>query len=253
MQAKHIKVLGASFAVAVVVYALLPLDTSVAIHLENALIPPGDDFLLGTDILGRSMVRQIMLGLQTSIRVGLIVTLCSTIVGTFLGLMASEQGTITGIVLSWFIDMALTAMLGASFRNLVLAFVVLGWTGYARVIRGEALKIRSQEFVLYARTLGVSRISVAVKHILPHVIPLLLVQMAFGFGAVILGESTLSFLGLGDPTLASLGKQLSEGVDYQRVAMHLVLVPGFILSSLILGINSLGDALQGVLMPNSRR
>lgn len=144
------------------------------------------------------------------------------------------------------IALVLTAMLGPATQNVILAFVILGWTGYAKVIRGEALRVRSLDYVAAATLAGASTWRIDRKHILPQTWHLVVVQLCFGFAAVMLGESTLSYLGLGDPTAPTLGKQISEGVDYMRSYAYLVIAPGAVLASLVLILNWIGDQLQRV-------
>lgn len=230
-------------------------DTVPVPVLKLARQGPSAQYWLGTDTLGRSLALQIFAGLRTSVLMAIIVVLINLANGLWTGYIAGQSDRGWSLVMTRVIDLCmslpsllfallLVAMLGASAGHLVLAFTVLGWTGFARVVRGEVRRVNQEEYVLAARALGVPPLRLAWSCILPQIVPVLLVQSTFALGAVILGESTLSFLGLGDPTLASLGKQLSEGVDYMRQAPHLTLFPGIVLASLIFLANLLGDRLQ---------
>lgn len=224
-------------------------------HVELARLPPSATWWLGTDTLGRSVAVQLIAGLRNSLSVAVLAVAINLTNGLWIGYLAGRTEGILGQLMTRFIDLCLAlpsllfalllvAMLGASYGHLILAFTVLGWTGYARVVRGEVRRVNQAEFVLAARSMGVPEFRLARVYIVPQLVPILLVQSTFSLGAVILGESTLSFLGLGDPTLASLGKQLSEGVDYMREAPHLTLLPGAVLACMILAANLLGDKLQ---------
>lgn len=221
--------------------------------LQFARSWPGVHYWLGGDTLGRSLGVQMFLGVRTSLTLSFLAVFINLFNGLWVGFLAG--GGRTAVPMSRLIDLGLAvpsllfalllvAMLGASFRNLLLAFIVLGWTGFARVVRGEVRRLYEEEYVLAARATGVPGWRIAVLHMLPQLVPILLVQSTFALGAVILGESTLSFLGLGDPSLPSLGKQLSDGVDYLRSAPHLTLLPGSLLAALILLANITGDRLQ---------
>ena len=236
--------------------AALPLPlVSDTIHFRQALARPGPEHLLGSDPLGRSVAWQMLVGARYSLRIALVASMATAIVGAIVGMASALGSARVQLWLGRMIDVALAlpsllialllvGLFGASFTTMVLAFSVLGWTGYARVVRSEALRLVHTDAVAAARVLGVPLLRVARVHILPHVVPLLLVQLSFSFGGIMLGESTLSFLGLGDPTVATLGRQISEGVDYLRARPILVLAPGGMLAALILVANLAGDSLQ---------
>lgn len=253
----------ALLALAATVSALpIPLSSD-SIEFRRALSAPGAAELLGSDPLGRSVAWQMLVGARYSLRIALVASTLTAVVGAAVGLGSAMARPLLQLWLGRMIDVALAlpsllialllvGLFGASFGTMVLAFSVLGWTGYARVVRSEALRLVATDAVAAARVLGVPAIRVARVHILPHIVPLLLVQMSFSFGGIMLGESTLAFLGLGDPTVATLGRQISEGVDYLRAKPILVLAPGGMLALLILTANLAGDGLQDRLRTLSR-
>jgi peptide/nickel transport system permease protein len=143
---------------------------------------------------------------------------------------------------------AASAVLGPSLRNVILALSLIGWTGYARLVRGEVLSLKEREFVKAAQALGASRTRILVRHILPLVIAPLLVQVTFGLAGVIVAEASLSFLGLGvQPPTPSWGAMLNEGRPFLLVAPHLTLYPGLAIMLTVLGLNFLGDGLRDLL------
>jgi len=229
----------------------LPVTTTA--DLARARQAPGAAFWLGTDSLGRSVAVQLWLGLRTSLLLSTVVVAINLVNGAWIGLLAADGPLAVpfsrlidiGLAMpSLLVALLLVAMLGPGFGNLLLAFILLGWAGFARLVRGEVRRLTHEEYVLAARVVGVPLGRLARIHLLPQLAPLLLVQATFALGAVILGESTLSFLGLGDPSLPSLGKQLNDGIDYLRSAPHLTLFPGLLLALLVLAANLAGDRLQ---------
>jgi len=143
---------------------------------------------------------------------------------------------------------ALTAVLGASVRNVVLALCVIGWTGYARLARGEAHRLRRREFVDAARALGASDRRILWRHVAPLLTAPLLVQATFGMAGAIVAEASLSFLGLGaQPPTASWGAMLNDGRAFVLVAPHLTIFPGLAIMLTVFTLNFLGDALRDLL------
>ena len=136
-------------------------------------------------------------------------------------------------------------MLGPSLTNVVVALSVIGWTGYARLVRGEVLAVREREHVEAARALGVSRARVLVRHILPLIAAPVIVQATFGMAGAIVAEASLSFLGLGvQPPTPSWGSMVNEGRTFMLVAPHLTVWPGLAILVTVLGLNFLGDGLR---------
>ena len=140
---------------------------------------------------------------------------------------------------------ALTAILGPSLRNVILALCVTGWVGYARIVRAQVLALRESEFVLAARALGVRDTRLLVRHIFPNILAPLIVEGTFGLAGAILAEAGLSFLGLGtQPPSPSWGGMLNEGRQFLFVSPHMTLAPGVAIMTVVMGLNFLGDALR---------
>jgi len=149
---------------------------------------------------------------------------------------------------------ALVAVLGPSLANVVLALSLIGWVGYARLVRGQVLRAREFEFVQAARALGAKTPRILARHIIPTALPAVTVQATLGMGGAILAEAALSFLGLGvQPPTPSWGTMLNGGRTHLLDAPHLTIFPGLAIAFLVLGFNFLGDGLRDALDPVTRR
>ena len=140
---------------------------------------------------------------------------------------------------------AITAVLGPGLDHVILALCLIGWTGYARLVRGEILSLREREFVQAARGLGCSPRRIIIRHLIPNLLAPLLIQATFGLAAAIVAEGSLSFLGLGvEPPAPSWGSMLNDGRQFLLVAPHLTTYPGLALMFTVLALNIVGDTLQ---------
>jgi peptide/nickel transport system permease protein len=149
---------------------------------------------------------------------------------------------------------ALVAVLGPSFSNVVLALTVIGWVGYARLVRGQVLRTREFEYVQAARALGASSARILWRHVIPAAFPAVVVQATLGMAGAILGEAALSFLGLGvQPPTPSWGTMLSGGRAHLLDAPHLTIFPGIAIALLVLGFNFVGDGLRDLADPKQLR
>jgi len=235
--------------------AMTGLD-SHAINLDAVLAGMSNGHLLGADALGRDVLARLSEGLQLSIMVGLTVVLLGSMVGITIGVLAGWMGgwvdallmRIADIVLSFpgiLLAIALAAMLGPGVDNLVMALVVVGWVGFARLSRVQVLSLKSVPFVEAAIANGSGVGYIAIRHLLPNIAAPLLVEASFGLAAVVIGEAGLSFLGVGvQPPDASLGTMIREGTRLMLVSPGLVIWPGLILFSLVMAVNLLGDAMR---------
>jgi peptide/nickel transport system permease protein len=148
---------------------------------------------------------------------------------------------------------AFSAILGPGLDHVILALSLIGWTGYARLVRGEILSLRQRDFVSAARALGCRPRRIIVLHLLPNLLPPLLIQATFGLAAAIVAEGSLSFLGLGvAPPTPSWGSMLNEGRQFLLVAPHLTAYPGIALMLTVFALNLVGDALQDRLESRTR-
>jgi len=234
---------------------LAPFDPT-EIHLEAKLEGPSQDHPLGTDALGRDVLSRIIYGARVSVLVGVTTVGICLVLGTFLGFLSGYYGgvleegimRVVDILLAFpgiLLAIALTAILGPSLRNVVLALCVMGWVGYARIVRAQVLALRESEFVLAARALGVRDTRLLVRHILPNILAPLIVEGTFGLAGAILAEAGLSFLGLGtQPPSPSWGGMLNEGRQFLFVSPHMTLAPGVAIMTVVMGLNFLGDALR---------
>ncbi|RMG29407.1 MAG: ABC transporter permease [Gammaproteobacteria bacterium] len=234
---------------------LLPLHPE-AIHLDRILAPPWVAGGLGYDDLGRPLLDRLLMGTATSFHVAALTVSISAATGLLLGSLGGYLGGRFDAVLVRLIDVflafpgillaiALAATLGPGIDNVVLALSVVGWVGFARLARAQALSVREREHVLAARALGTHGPWLLFRHVIPLVLTPVLVEATFGVASVIIAEAGLSFLGLGvQPPAASWGSMIREGTRYLLVAPHLVLVPGLALFLVVLAVNLAGDWLR---------
>jgi peptide/nickel transport system permease protein len=256
---------GAGLVALVLCIALLgpwlaPFDPAEQ-FLEHRLEPPSGSHWLGLDELGRDILSRLMYGARISVSVGLTVVVLAGLVGTVLGALAGYAGghvdhllmRLTDVFLAFpgiLLAIALVAVLGPALEHVVLALVVIGWTGYARLVRGQVLQLREQEFIQASRAVGVRDVAIVVRHVLPNVFPLLMVQASLGMAGAILAEASLSFLGLGiQPPTPSWGAMINAGRSHLLDAPHLTLVPGVAILLTVMGLNFLGDALADLSDP----
>jgi ABC-type dipeptide/oligopeptide/nickel transport system permease subunit len=250
--------------VAIAAPLLAPFDPNAQDTIRR-LEAPSHSHLLGLDDLGRDVLSRIIWGSRVSLRVGFSVVILASLIGVALGAMAGYFGgwmdtvimRITDILLAFpgiLLAIALVAVLGPSLNNVVLALVVIGWVGYARLVRGQVLKVREMEYVVAARAMGARSPRVIMRHVLPNVINPLIVMATLGLAGTILSEAALSFLGLGvQPPTPSWGAMLTSGRRYLGLANHLAIWPGLAIMLAVMGLNFLGDGLIDALDPKLRK
>lgn len=237
----------------------------VAQELARRLEGPSVSHPFGLDELGRDIFSRIIAGARISLLVGLTVVSVSSIVGMLLGSIAGYFGGRVDDVVSRVMDVlmafpgillaiALVAVLGPSLANVILALTVIGWVGYARLVRGQALRAREFEFVQAARALGAGPARIVLRHVLPTAFPAVVVQATLGMAGAIIAEASLSFLGLGvQPPTPSWGTMLDAGRSHLFDAPHLTMFPGLAIALLVLGFNFLGDGLRDRVDPKMSR
>ncbi len=204
------------------------------------------------------MLARVMWGARLSLGVSISVVALSLIVGSLIGGSAALAGGRIDSIVMRFVDIilafpgfllaiALAAILGPGLIDLVIALTAMGWTGYARVVRGEVLSLREREYVQAADTLGAPPTRILMRHLLPAIAGPVAVQATFGIGGIIVAEASLSFLGLGAlPPTPSWGNMLDAGRAFLLVAPHLTTAPGVAIGLSILGFNLLGDGLAAL-------
>jgi peptide/nickel transport system permease protein len=266
------KPLGAAGAVIIIVMVVTALlapwlqtHDPIATDAAYTLGKPTVDHLLGTDHLGRDIYSRIVHGAWVSLLVGLGSTLLGSVLGGIIGLLSGYTGGKTDLITQRFLDilqglpllvlaLVMSASLGPSIRNVIIAISIPIIPRAARVIRASVLSIREMQYVEAARALGVQHLRVAFRHILPNTVGPFIVLCTAQLGSAILVEATLSFLGMGVPEpYPSWGRMLSvSAAEYAQKAPHLVLFPGVAISLAVFGSNLLGDALRDTLDPRLR-
>jgi peptide/nickel transport system permease protein len=237
-----------------------PLAQNVAASLR----PPAPDHLLGTDKLGRDIFSRMLYGARISLVVGIAVVLIAGSIGTLLGLVAGYSGGLLDEALMRVTDlffafpalilaMAIAGALGPSLRNALIAISAVTWPVYARLIRGQVLALKEQEFVIAARALGVPEWRIVLRHLLPNTLAPLLVQASFDMGGAITSVAGLSFIGFGaQPPTPEWGVMISEGRNYIATQWWLATVPAAAILAVVGGFNLLGDGLRDLLDPRLR-
>lgn len=228
-------------------------------NLSEDLQPPQAAHPFGQDKLGRDVLSRVIYGARISLLVGIAVAGISAILGLAIGGVAGYAGGRIDDVLMRGIDVllafpgillaiGLSAVLGPSLRNVLLALCAIGWTGYARLVRAEVLSWREREFVSAAVALGATPVHVLSRHIVPQLLTPLIVQVTFGMATAIVAEASLSFLGLGvQPPTPSWGAMINEGRSFLLIAPHVALFPGLAVMLTVLGLTLLGDGLRDAL------
>jgi peptide/nickel transport system permease protein len=258
-------------AVAAMALAAPLLASADGLHAVNttqnpAWAHPGTVGPLGSDHLGRSVLTQFIWGSRISLLVGLAATVLAIVIGSVVGITAGFFGGRVGGVLmrltEWFLvipflplAIALAAILGPSVANIILVIGITSWPGTARLIRAQVLTLKERLYVDRSRALGASDRHLMTRHILPNVSSLILANLTLTVPIAILSETTLSFLGLGDPTRASWGKMLQEGFDagaLTQQAWWYYVPPGLGIMLVVLAFTLCGQALEEVLDPRLR-
>ncbi len=234
-------------------------------NLADRFSPPSAEHWFGTDAIGRDVYTRVVFGARTSLTVGITVVLVSGIVGIFFGAIAGFYGGwvdkflagyVFNVILAFpglLLAIALAAFLGAGLDKLILALCIIGWVGYARVMRGQVLKVREYDFVNAAKALGASDIRILFTHIMPNAIQPLIVQASLGMAGAVLSEASLSFLGLGIPPPApSWGSMIEDGRLFFEYYPHVLFFPGAAIALTVLAFNFIGDGLREYLDPKQR-
>ncbi len=265
-------VVGGGIVLALIVVGVLapwisPYDPNGQ-NLTAALQPPQwflGPHLLGTDPVGRDILSRLFYGARVSLVIAVMVVLISGVVGVGLGAVSGYFAGGVDFAIQKLVEVvwafpplllaiAIMAFLGQGLENLILALVVQRWISYCRVARGQALSLRTREFVDAARALGASHARIILLHILPNLFQSAIVIGTFAMASAIISEAALSFLGLGvPPEIPTWGSMLSGGRTYISTSWWLALFPGLCIFFTVLGINLLGDGLRDILDPRLKR
>jgi peptide/nickel transport system permease protein len=260
-------IIGLLVVVTVFAPFIAPYDPTKG-TLSDRLTPPAwqeegsTAHLLGTDLLGRDTLSRLIFGARTSLAVAVLAILVSGIAGSLLGAIAGYLGGWINTIIMRAVDLAfsfpaillamvLAVVVGPSFFNIIFVISLVLWAEYARMARGETLRVREMDFVALAQVAGVSKTRILVRHILPNVASSLIVLATLQVGIVIIMESSLSFLGVGvPPPTPDWGSMIAEGRSYVVTAYWLSLVPGVAIVATVLSFNLLGDTLTELINPS---
>jgi peptide/nickel transport system permease protein len=232
--------------------------------LRNVLLQPSSEHLLGTDALGRDLLSRIIYGARTAVMVGIVALGIAAVSGMMLGLIAGYFGGITYTVIMRFIDalmafpvlllaLAIAALLGGGLLNVMIAIGIGMMSGYARVMCGQAISVRENDYVLAAHSSGASNMRIMFRHVLPNCFPPMIVLMTMMIGMTILFEAGLSFLGIGikEPTIA-WGSLVNDGYKYLLSHPLLSVAPGIAIILVVYAFNMVGDGLRDTIDPRLR-
>lgn len=253
--------------VAVAVFApwIAPYDPINDYNLRNRLQPPSQDHWLGTDSSGRDVFSRIVYGARISLGVGLtsrIVTLVLGVglgalagyfAGTWIDLLIMRLSEIVDALPSLFVAIGVAVAIGPGLYTIFIALGLVGWADMARLIRGQVLAYRKQDFVEAARAMGASTSRILFRHVLPQVTAPIIIMLTMGVAGAIMAETALSFLGLGaQPPAPSWGSMMNYARSYIYQAPHLVFAPGLAIFITVYAFNLLGDGLRDALDPKAK-
>jgi peptide/nickel transport system permease protein len=254
-------------ALAVFAPVIAPYDPyeRVQVTPDDILTPPDAAHPLGRDDAGKDVFSQLVYGARVSLTVGFTASFMSMIIGTAVGVTAGYFGGRIGNLLMRIVDflmvipdlplmLVIIAVMGRGLWNIILVIGLLGWTYTARLVRSQVLSVKERQFILRARALGASSRRIIWRHILPQVLPLIIAQAVLDISVAILAESSLAFLGLGDPTLISWGMMLNFAFEraLSRQAWWFLLPPGFAIVWVSLSLVLIGNRLEEIVNPRLR-
>jgi peptide/nickel transport system permease protein len=270
---RRVAMIGLVVAVAFVVLALAaPLIAPYApyemieggLTVDGSPLPPSDRFLFGTDVLGRDLLSRMIYGARTSLLVGLVANGLALMAGTLIGLTAGfVRGAAGGILMrstdlmmafpALILAITIATLVGPSIKNVILVIALVNTGPVARVVYTETTSLAEREFIAAERALGAGTGRILFRHILPHLLPIIIVWGTLGISTTVLFEAILSYLGVGvQPPEPSWGNIATDGQSYFQSAPWLVFFPGFAVALLALSVNLVGDALRDLLDPTLR-
>jgi len=232
--------------------------------LKNVLLQPSSEHLLGTDALGRDLLSRIIFGARTAVIVGVVALGIAAVSGMILGLIAGYFGGLTYAIIMRFIDalmafpilllaLAIAALLGGGLINVMIAIGIGMMSGYARVMCGQAISVRENDYIMAARSSGAGSLRIMLRHVLPNCFPPMIVLMTMMIGMTILFEAGLSFLGIGikEPTVA-WGSLVNDGYKYLLSHPLLSTAPGVAIIIVVFAFNMVGDGIRDAIDPRLR-
>ena len=261
--------LGVAVVVAALAPLLAPFDpyANARVSISDIYAPPSGTHPLGTDDAGKDVLSSLIYGARVSLLVGFAGALIALVIGGLIGLVAGFRGGKLGNGLMRFTDfflvipdlalqIVIVAIIGQSLRNIIIVIGVLGWTTTARLVRAQTLSVRARKFVDRAKAVGASDFYILRHHVFPQVLPLMLANTVLTVSLAILSESTLAFIGLGDPTVISWGQMMNFAFNRGAVsagAWWALISPGLAIVWVVLGVTLLGNALEDLLNPRQGR
>lgn len=265
----HFAMTGAFVVVSLFLLSLLapiisPWDPTT-IDAYHVLLPPSAAHWMGTDELGRDVLSRVIYGARISLKVGFVAVGIAITIGTVVGLLSGYYGGWVDAILMRFVDimlcfptffliLAVIALLEPSIWYIMLIIGITGWMGVARLVRAEVLSIKERDYITAARSIGASNFRIIFRHILPNAAAPVFVAATLGVAGAILTESALSFLGIGvQPPTPSWGNILTSGKDYLEFAWWLSLFPGVAILVTVLAYNLLGEGIRDALDPRLQR
>ncbi len=250
--------------VAIIGPLILSPDAATAMDMTARRSPPSWKHPFGTDQLGRDLLFRVILGARTSLEIAVSAVLMSIVLGLPLGMISGYFGGRTDNILMRFVDtllafpalllaLTISAVLGPNVQNTIIAIGIAFTPFLARIIRGEALRVAQMPYVEAARASGTTDVMIMVRHVLPNILPAVIVQGTISLAFAILAEAGLSFLGLGtQPPAASWGLMIQASRDQLDIAPWTAIVPGLAVALTVLGLNMVGDVLRDILDPRSK-
>jgi peptide/nickel transport system permease protein len=232
--------------------------------LKDRLSQPSSTHLLGTDALGRDTLSRIIYGARTSLMIGLVVVGVAAVIGMSLGMVAGYMGGWLYTVIMRVVDVLMTfpmillalvvaAMLGEGIRNVIIALSIGMVPIYARLMCGQVLVLKENEYILAQKVMGANQARIMIRHLIPNALPTLIVVMTMMLGTTVLAEAGLSFLGIGiEPPTAAWGSMVNDGRDYLLTVPILSFAPGLAIMLLVFAFNMVGDGLRDALDPRLR-
>ena len=232
--------------------------------MNNSLLQPSKDHLLGTDSLGRDTLSRTIYGTRISLEIGFFVVVLGSVAGMALGLVAGYFGSWIQAIVMRFIDMMMAfpmlilalliaSLLGGGINNVIMALSFAMIPAYARLMCGQVITVRENDYILMVRSMGASHTRIMLRHLLPNCFPPLIVMMTMMLGTTILAEAGLSFLGIGvQPPIATWGNMVNDGRQYLLTNPILSFAPGLAIMLVVYGFNMVGDGLRDALDPQLR-
>ena len=231
---------------------------------DRALSAPSAQHPMGTDQLGRDVLSAVLWGLRVSLVVGIGAALISVVLGILIGAPAGYfRGRLDNMLMratdafmvlpTFFLILLVVSVFGASIAKLIALIGITNWPPIARLVRAEFLSLREREFTLAARTMGAGHFMIMFRHLLPNALPVVIPTLSLRTAGAIITEASLSFLGVGDPNVVSLGQMLMHSLQFMRMAWWTATFPGLTIFIIVLALNLIGDGLNDALNPRTRK